>query len=215
MAAWADHEHPKLLGAAHGLRYLHSQLVIHGDINDVEFFFVALHQSVVLIPSQLFKVNVLVDSNLNAQLADFGLTIVGETSAAGMTTTHSGNGTLRWKSPERLDEDDRRTIAGYIWAFACLCVAVCSRVMWSDPPILMRSQQLYTRDRPFSTMSDARVIAHVTTGGSPPRPALDECHGYAIPDPLWNALERCWRPVPAERPPIQMLFVRLEALLRN
>jgi serine/threonine protein kinase len=65
-----------------------------------------------------------VDIELNARLADFGLTIVGETSAAGMTTTHSGTGTLRWKSPERLMDDDRRTAAGDIWAIGCLCIVV-------------------------------------------------------------------------------------------
>jgi serine/threonine protein kinase len=69
-------------------------------------------------------VNILVDANLNARVADFGLTIVGETSASGMTTTYSGTGTLRWKSPERLKDDDRRAFAGDIWALACLCTVV-------------------------------------------------------------------------------------------
>jgi serine/threonine protein kinase len=69
-------------------------------------------------------VNVLVDVGPTARLADFGLTIVGESSAMGMTTTFSGAGTLRWKSPERLWEDGRHAVAGDIWAFACLCVVV-------------------------------------------------------------------------------------------
>jgi serine/threonine protein kinase len=68
--------------------------------------------------------NVLIDENFQARLADFGLTLVGDSSLAGMTTTTSGAGSLRWKSPERFEDDARRSIAGDIWAFACLCIVV-------------------------------------------------------------------------------------------
>jgi serine/threonine protein kinase len=70
--------------------------------------------------------NVLIDESLCPRLADFGLTLVGDSSASGMTTTHTGAGSLRWKCPEQLEEDARRTMAGDVWAFACLCIAVSS-----------------------------------------------------------------------------------------
>jgi serine/threonine protein kinase len=68
--------------------------------------------------------NVLVDEKFEARLADFGLTLVGDSSVAGMTTTNTGAGSLRWKSPERLEEDARRSMSGDVWAFACLCIVV-------------------------------------------------------------------------------------------
>jgi serine/threonine protein kinase len=88
-------------------------------------FFISLGTVLFSSPAAC-QVNVLVGADFNTRLADFGLTIVGETSAVGMTTTHSGSGTLRWKPPERLREDDRRTFAGDIWAFAWLCIVVSS-----------------------------------------------------------------------------------------
>ena len=66
----------------------------------------------------------LVDDQFHARLADFGLTIVGDTSTNGMTTTGSGAGSLRWKAPEFHEGSARRTTFGDIWAFGCLCIAV-------------------------------------------------------------------------------------------
>jgi serine/threonine protein kinase len=68
----------------------------------------------------------LVDENFQPRLADFGLSLVGESSASGMTTSKSNAGTTRWKSPERMEADDysRRASSGDVWAFGCLFIAV-------------------------------------------------------------------------------------------
>jgi len=51
--------------------------------------------------NQPYKVNVLIDSECRARLADFGLTMVIEESTAGSTTNHyEMGGTVRWMAPE-------------------------------------------------------------------------------------------------------------------
>jgi serine/threonine protein kinase len=70
-------------------------------------------------------VNILVDEQFHVKLSDFGLTLVGETSTMAMSNSHSSTGTIRWKSPERLQSETRRSTAGDIWAFALLILVVC------------------------------------------------------------------------------------------
>jgi serine/threonine protein kinase len=65
-----------------------------------------------------------VDRQYQAQLADFGLSQIGDTSTSGMSNTNTGAGTVRWKPPEQFKEDIRRTMSGDIWAFGCLGVVV-------------------------------------------------------------------------------------------
>ena len=49
------------------------------------------------------KVNILIDSEHRARLADFGLTVVIDESTAGSTTNHCGmRGTIRWMAPEMI-----------------------------------------------------------------------------------------------------------------
>jgi hypothetical protein len=72
--------------------------------------------------------------------------------------------------------------------------------------------QLFTRERPYPTLSDAAVIARVVSGGYPPRPTLEQCHGYAFPDSLWTVLKKCWKSGAAKRPPIQFILNTLEEL---
>ncbi|KAJ7449253.1 kinase-like domain-containing protein, partial [Mycena latifolia] len=91
-----------LLEIAQGLRYLHSQCVVHGDLRGG---------------------NILVDDDGHPRLADFGLA-----SYANATVKSSArSGSLRWMAPELLDpgclqiESFRRTFATDVYAFACVC----------------------------------------------------------------------------------------------
>lgn len=163
-----------LLESASGLFYLHSQNVIHGDVNDV---------------------NILVDADYHAQLADFGLTLVGESSVAGMTSSESGAGTLRWKAPEFHNEDSRRSFAGDVWAFACLCLA------------------LYTQDRPYRGVSDNTAMRYIMTGRHPKRPSAEQCHGFSLSDNIWQLMMQCWIFEPPARPPMSEILENLQGLM--
>jgi hypothetical protein len=46
------------------------------------------------------------------------------------------------------------------------------------------------------------VFLKVVQNVHPPRPTLGECHGTAIPDELWDFIERCWDAAPEKRPSV-------------
>ncbi|KAJ7916169.1 kinase-like domain-containing protein, partial [Mycena leptocephala] len=88
-----------LLEIAHGLSYLHSQCVVHGDLRGD---------------------NILVDEEEHARLADFGL--ASYTNATVKSSARAGS--TRWMAPELLDAEPlqfRRTVSTDVYAFACVC----------------------------------------------------------------------------------------------
>uniref|UniRef100_A0A0W0FW06 Protein kinase domain-containing protein n=1 Tax=Moniliophthora roreri TaxID=221103 RepID=A0A0W0FW06_MONRR len=90
-----------LLEVSEGIKYLHSENVVHGDIKGA---------------------NILIDEECHPRLADFGLTTFADTN--GQNTTEHG-GTLRWMAPELFSfsgESPRRTFASDIYAFGCLTI---------------------------------------------------------------------------------------------
>lgn len=68
-------------------------------------------------------------------LADFGLSKSMETGSTGLTTSKVLMGTLRYYSPELMDDQEgtSRDLPSDIWAWACLALevrAIVSQGMW-------------------------------------------------------------------------------------
>ena len=120
---------------AEGVQYIHSEGIVHGDLCGVSrlpFSSVCKKKKKVLTRTQD---NVLLDSDLHAQIADFGLTR--HTDA---TATQSGALHYNFAAPELLedwdvsddsDSDDdpqltTRTQKSDIYAFGCLYYEVCN-----------------------------------------------------------------------------------------
>ncbi|KAI8800055.1 kinase-like domain-containing protein, partial [Cladochytrium replicatum] len=98
-----------------GMSYLHSRRVIHADLK---------------------AINVLVDGNGRAVVADFGFAVLKKVTTTQSTSTMGGMaGTLRWMSPERL-QGGKPTVYVDIYAFAMTCFEVLSRgdIPFSDIP---------------------------------------------------------------------------------
>ncbi|TFK27661.1 hypothetical protein FA15DRAFT_666121 [Coprinopsis marcescibilis] len=107
---------------AHGLRYLHSQNIIHGDLKGQ---------------------NVLIQSSGRACLADFGLSCVGEEINEAWSTGSSAcmAGTMRWQAPELLSPDEDNpipTAESDIFAFS----SVCYEIFVSRIPFYERSRDI-------------------------------------------------------------------------
>jgi serine/threonine protein kinase len=63
----------------------------------------------------------------HACLADFGLSVIGDATRTRMPTTADARGATPWLAPELLSEDihaPRKTLAGDVFAFGRLCLAV-------------------------------------------------------------------------------------------
>ncbi|KAJ7144130.1 kinase-like domain-containing protein [Mycena epipterygia] len=89
---------------AQGLKFLHDQNVVHGDLRGS---------------------NILVDDAGHACVTDFGLTVLSDATA---TQTNNGPGSVRWMAPETLIpsafglQSFARTPASDIYAFGCVCL---------------------------------------------------------------------------------------------
>ncbi|KAG8926120.1 hypothetical protein FRC01_009320 [Tulasnella sp. 417] len=94
-----------LLDAAEGLAYLHGRNppVVHGDIKSA---------------------NVLIAEEVRGMLGDFGLSRVLEADPTGLTTSRTIKGSMRYMSPELLDENVIHTLQSDVWAFGCLALEV-------------------------------------------------------------------------------------------
>ena len=138
-------------------------------------------------PKELFiKLNILIDQDGRARLADFGLlTIVIDPTYHTSSTTLKNSGTTRWMSPELLDPDlfglgdSRPTKHSDCYALGMVILEV------------------LTGKPPFPDCSGLVVIRKVIEGERPGRPQGEE--GVWSIDDLCEMLEQCWSPHPERR----------------
>jgi serine/threonine protein kinase len=111
---------------AEGLAYLHGVKVVHGDINGV---CVSPFNLIPCFFDEAAQANILICDDRRAQIADFGLAIVGDATIGRMSTQRTYHGTTRWMSPERLLGLSRRLgSSDDVYAFGGLMYMV-SRVI--------------------------------------------------------------------------------------
>jgi len=151
-----------------------------------------------LPPKTLFiQLNILIDQDGRARLADFGLlTIVLDSTYHTSSTTPKGAGTMRWMSPELLDpdrfgrENGRPTKESDCYALGMVILEV------------------LTGNPPFPNCNGVVVMRKVVEGEHPGRPRGGE--GVWFTDDLWEMLERCWSPQPERRPTVDAVLRCLE-----
>ena len=143
------------------------------------------------------KLNILIDQDCRARLADFGLlTIVSDSTYHTSSSIPGSAGTTRWMSPELLDpvrfgrEDGRATKESDCYALGMVILEVLS----GKPP--------------FSGDSGLVVMRKVIEGERPGRPGGKEEVWFT--DNLWEILEQCWLPQPERRPAIEAVLECLE-----
>ena len=149
-------------------------------------------------PKALFiKLNILIDQDGRARLADFGLlTIVLDSTHHTSSTTPKSAGTTRWMSPELLDpdrfgrENGRPTKDSDCYALGMVILEV------------------LTGKPPFPDCNGMVVMRKVVEGERPGRPQGGE--GVWFTDDLWEMLERCWLPQPERRPAVDTVLRCLE-----
>ncbi|KXN82330.1 hypothetical protein AN958_02678 [Leucoagaricus sp. SymC.cos] len=98
-----------------------------------------------------FMVNILIDDNGRACLADFGLSSIrtDQTLARCISATTVQGLSCRWAAPELLADSPRPTSASDMWAFGCVCYEIVSG------------------KQPFSGLSDMQVIHQLMTEKMP------------------------------------------------
>jgi len=147
----------------------------------------------------LNKVNILIDENCNARLADFGLlTIVSDPTIFTTSSSIAACGTTRWMSPELIHpsqfgrSDYRPTIESDCYALGMVIYEVLSG------------------SAPFARLMDIIVQRMIVDGVRPERPGGVQESWFT--NDLWGMLNRCWAAQSESRPGIGIVFQHLEQI---
>ena len=143
------------------------------------------------------KVNIMIDKDGNARLADFGLlAVVSDSTHPATTTSSEGAGMMRWMSPELLDpelfasKNARHTKESDCYALGMVILEV------------------LTGQAPFPCCNNLVVMRKIVEGERPDRPQGPEAVWFT--DGLWRMLERCWLPIPKLRSTVEDVLECLE-----
>ncbi|TCD63728.1 hypothetical protein EIP91_005013 [Steccherinum ochraceum] len=162
---------------AKGLKYMHQEHhVVHGDLHGE---------------------NILIDDQLHARLADFGLAVV---MGAKFSIPRMGFIAHQWAAPELVvpDVPDLPTLASDVYSFASTCVEM---YLGRKPSERNLSQLMHH----FGKKDDRPTY--------PPRPLTDSTNSYEMPEPLYELLVPCWAIEPHGRPCISTVVEGIEGLV--
>lgn len=204
----------KMVDITNGLGYLHSLTppVAHGDLKSVSTTYGCIHL-VALHCSPSFQENILLDNGDCAVLCDFGLSSVMEDSmSTGLTTSDGFKGSLRWCSPELLDNEKRSTLSD-MWAWALCVLEVCRtggfRLATSERFSFL---QIATGRLPFYNSKTEFAIYGRILGQCLTREEYPELP----PDSrIWETLEKCFEKDPTERPSVHECAAQLSYTVRT
>lgn len=156
-----DHDRVQLIqDVAEGLHYLHNRdpPFVHGDLKGA---------------------NILIDDQMHACIADFGIGKFLHTPGTYPATT-SLKGTMQWMAPEQLalgnDPSKARSPESDVYSFSYVCL------------------EIYTGNVPWPDTAEFTVMEKVLNRQRPERPA-----DIPIPDQIWCIIEKCWKQEPRAR----------------
>lgn len=131
------------------------------------------------------KVNILIDEDHNARLADFGLlTIISDPANLLSSSSNAQGGTVRWMSPELIDPQRFGSEMSFPTKSSdCYALG-------------MVVYETIGGKLPFANDTDYIISMKVVKGERPPRRAK-------FTEGLWELLEMCWAPYPNNRPSIE------------
>uniref|UniRef100_H3C1G8 receptor protein-tyrosine kinase n=1 Tax=Tetraodon nigroviridis TaxID=99883 RepID=H3C1G8_TETNG len=158
-----------LRGIAAGMQYLSNMSYVHRD---------------------LAARNILVNSNLECKVSDFGLSRVLEDDDEGTYTTRGGKIPIRWTAPEAIAYR-KFTSASDVWSFGI--------VMW---------EVMAFGERPYWDMSNHEVMKAINEAFRLPAPM--DC-----PSAIYQLMLQCWQHDRSKRPRFSDIVSFLDKLLRS
>ncbi|KIJ08350.1 hypothetical protein PAXINDRAFT_88972, partial [Paxillus involutus ATCC 200175] len=182
-----------LFDIASGLRYLHSQGVVHGDLHSVRLLLGRVRK-IVDLPQQE---NVLVDDNGKACLTDFGLSLIIQDFVGTSYLKSNVCGAVRYTDPELVRKLETQvdgsvvhpTKPSDIYSFGGLMLHV------------------LTGKRPYDPIREIHVAGIVARGERPELP-VDE----RISPQHESLIERCWSPQESTRPSAEDIMTLLQVI---
>ncbi|KAF9789414.1 kinase-like domain-containing protein [Thelephora terrestris] len=167
-----------LLGVTRGLNYLHSIQVVHGDLKSS---------------------NILIDSDENPRLTDFGFSSITMNNISANASTPNGKGSTRWFAPELLELSTKTKGREKTKSL---------RVTFKSDTysLAMVTIEIFTGRLPFDEYHEHQVILLLAEDKRPDKPV----HPQFTPK-LWSLTNKCWAKNPKRRPNIIEVLRELEA----
>ncbi|KXS09719.1 kinase-like protein [Gonapodya prolifera JEL478] len=147
--------------------------------------------SVGLVHADLKASNVLVADDGTGLVCDFGYAKLESATRQKGADPSERVGTPRWMPPERLLEHTSNK-EGDVYAMG------------------MTAYEIWTLERPFGDVPDARLWSRIIDGDL--RPCCDST-SVAMPAQLKSLIERCWAPEPKDRPSFEVVEQELQEIL--
>ncbi|KXS15176.1 kinase-like protein [Gonapodya prolifera JEL478] len=144
-----------------------------------------------IVHADLKASNVLVRDNGSGLVCDFGYAKLESAAAPKGTDPSERVGTPRWMPPERLLEH-KSSKEGDVYAMG------------------MTAYEIWTLERPFGDVPDARLWTRIIDGDL--RPCLNSMV-VEMPERLKELLEECWAPEPEDRPSFKVIEAVLQEIL--
>ena len=163
------------------------------------------------------QTNILIDSNHNPRLTDFGVSSVTRNLTAN-ASTESARGTMRWKAPELLPlstdvrdwdrvKSARPTNESDMYSLAMVVIEVPVPCLTQIPvPNSFEHPQIFTGKYPFEPHSNEQVIILLTRNKRPEKPT----HGQ-LNSKIWSLTRECWNKDPKKRPAVSEVLKKLES----
>ncbi|GLB37954.1 putative as part of the replication protein A (RPA RP-A), a single-stranded DNA-binding heterotrimeric complex, may play an essential role in DNA replication, recombination and repair [Lyophyllum shimeji] len=196
VAPWMEHgdmneylkNHPAanrvllMLDVAEGLRVLHNNGIIHGDLKGS---------------------NILIMESGTACIADFGISSISDRDILAWTSHSSAaskGGSVRWQAPELFNPEDEEdipnTVASDIYAWSCVVYE------------MFTGQVPFARVRNAAVMSK---VSSGERPARPPV-SSSSWSAWGLTEDIWTLMEDCWKDNPEERPTIDEIIDYLERI---
>ena len=156
-----DQQRSIALDIVRGLSYLHAQGIIHGDLKSA---------------------NVLLDSNYQAKLTDFGLS---HTRASSIVAVGKQSQAIQWMAPELFQRGGALTAETDRFSYGT--------ILW----------EMVTGRRPFEHF-EGNIVKHLLEGGREEIPP-------SLPAVYQTLIRKCWDADPSKRPALEEVISVLEA----
>ncbi|QRV81489.1 Tyrosine kinase catalytic domain protein [Ceratobasidium sp. AG-Ba] len=177
-----------VIGVARGLRHIHEQSVVHGDLK---------------------ASNVLVDvQGIVPKICDFGSSIINCSCYDG---PKDQEGSTPWDSPELMEEESVRTTESDVWAFGCCLL----EVMCYPGAIIVTLSRLKIQMGLMPWDRDGnvhRAMSLQLRGGYPAQEEWLSLGDNRVPHGVWKVMKECWQEDPFERPTLENIINQLEHL---